>query len=61
MNKEESERLVRIEMGVKQLIGDTADQEGRLRSLEKSRWFLGGAIAIVAATRKQILDYFGVG
>jgi hypothetical protein len=48
MNREDVERLVRIEEGVNALLGRSKDHERRMRRLEREQWAHRGGLAVVA-------------
>ena len=62
MDREDAERLVRIEEGVSQLLARDIDQEKRLRSLEKEQWLHRGGLGVLTFIAAKIgLSHISIG
>ena len=58
MEKEDRERLVRIEEGVNAIRGVSEDQEGRIRSLEGYTNKASGVIATMILIKAWVVSHF---
>ncbi len=62
IQREDVERLVRIEEGIVALLARGTDHEKRLRAVEKKMWWQTGAAAVISAVAVKIgLPHLNIG